>query len=295
MDTPTLVTVLTPAFNRIDYIDEAIDSVLAQRCELLELIVIDDGSSDGTYERLLERSHAGDLTLLTHPNRANCGQAAALNLGTEAAKGEFIAILDSDDYFAKDKLETQLAYLQAHPEVGMVYGNGQAVDVTGKPLFKTLPSDHTEASDPNRILLDCYIAIPGGALIRKSVLDKVGGFDEGFRASQDHDMAIRIFEACKVAYLPNIAFCYRKHEDTISQSGAERRWLTGFEILSRAAKRWPYKPETLRKRRAVLNFRMGQTYLSQGRYIAALPCLLKSALADPGRAIKVLCGHEKAR
>jgi len=290
-----LVTVLIPAFNRIDYIDEAIHSVQAQKCAALELIVIDDGSTDGTYEHLKQLASEGILTLLTHEGRANRGQAAALNVGIQAASGEYIAILDSDDYFAVTKLEQQLAFLQSNPELGMVYGNGQAVDASGAELFKTLPKNHDEEGDPNRILLDCYIALPGGALIRQSVLSQIGGFDEGFRAAQDHDMAIRIFEVCRVAYLPEVAFFYRKHGDSISQNGLERRWKIGFEILNRAAKRWPYKPETLRKRRAVLNFRLAQTYRVQGRYFPALLCLLKSALGDPVRAFKVLTGSEKIR
>lgn len=289
------VSVIIPAFNRISYIQQALESVFAQQhpsLSAIECIVVDDGSSDGTFELLQGYQQQQKIVLLTHPNRANRGQSAALNLGLAKASGDFVCILDSDDYFAPNKFADQLEYLLQHPDVGMVYGKGEAVDAEGNFLFYTLPKNHSENGDPNNILLDCYIAIPGGAMVRKVVIDQVGGFDESFRAAQDHDMAIRLFEACKVVYLPQVAFSYRKHGDSISKNGLERRWQTGFTILQRAAKRYPYRAETLRKRRAVLNYHLGRTYLSQGRYIAALPCLLKSALADPVRAIKVLAGHK---
>ncbi len=175
----------------------------------------------------------------------------------------------------------------------MVYGKGMAVDAEGKELYLTLPEDHSERGDPNDILLNCYIAIPGGALIRKSVLDQVGGFDECFRASQDHDMAVRIFETTDVAYLPEVAFYYRKHEDSISQQGLERRWMIGFEILRRASGRYAYKPATLRKRKAVLHYHMGRVRLQQARYFAAIGQLVQCVLLDPARSLRVLIGCEK--
>lgn len=288
------VSVVIPAYNRLAYIDQALESVFVQnhpRLNRIECVVVDDGSSDGTYERL-EKYHAeGKITLLSHPGRANKGQSAALNLGLENTNGDFICILDSDDYFCGDKFSTQIEYLLSNPEVGMVYGFGHAVSANGDYLFDTLPKNHQEDGDPNNILLNCYIAVPGGAMIRKEVMDQVGGFEEAFRASQDHDMAIRLFEACKVSYLAEAAFCYRKHEDAISKTGLERRWLAGFEILDRAGKRWEYRPATIRKRRAVLNYHLGKTYCLKGRYIAALICWFKCGIGDPARVVRVLTGN----
>jgi glycosyltransferase involved in cell wall biosynthesis len=288
----TKVSVLIPCFNRKAYIRQAIDSVLTQTatCEI-EIIVVDDGSSDGSYELLQSLSQEGLIKLFAHPNRENRGQSASLNKAISEARGEYICILDSDDYLAEDKIESQLAVLENDKSVGMVYGNGQAVDEHGSPLFKTLPKDHYDDGDPSRILLDCFIAIPGGALIRKSVLDKVGGFDETYRAAQDHDMAIRIYEATKVVYLPKVAFFYRKHGDSISQVALERRWRTGFVILERAGKRWPYSQTVLRKRRAVLHYRLGQVFLSEHKTLKGLAHYCCSAWYDPIRSLKVVFGR----
>lgn len=287
-----LVTVLIPAYNRKRYIVAAIDSVLAQDYEPVELIVIDDGSSDGTYELLLEQSRKARLQLLSHENHANRGQSAALNLGLRAASGDYLAILDSDDLFAPGKLSEQVDYLEQHPDVGMVYGYGHAMDASGAFLYALPGESHVERGDPNHLLLDCYMALPGGALIRRSVMQQAGEFEESFRAAQDHDMALRIMECTQVVYLRSLTFYYRKHDESISTRGLERRWQTGMEILNRAGKRYPYHPRTLRKRKAVLHFRLAQTYWTESRIWRAFPNLLLSGLLDPPRALRVLSRRE---
>jgi glycosyltransferase involved in cell wall biosynthesis len=286
---------LIPSYNRKTYISETIESVLTQIYDSVELIIVDDGSTDGSFEFLRELAEVGSIQLFSHPNRENLGQAASINLGLKHARGDYIAVLDSDDKFAADKLEVQVAYLEANPEVGMVYGQGQAIDADGNFLFKIPDDKHVEPGDPNRLLLDCYMALPGGALVRKSVLDKVGYFEESFRASQDHDMVIRLAESAPFAYLPGIVFYYRKHGDSISRKGLERRWRIGFEILKRAAARYPYKRSIIRKRRALLNFRMAQVYWNKQSYTQAVVALVKAGAGDPVRAVGVLLGREKIR
>ncbi len=96
------VSVIIPAYNRGDYIDQTIKSVLEQTYSNRELIVVDDGSTDGTYEKIID--YGEKLTLLTHAKRENRGQSAAINLGMENTTGKYIAILDSDDYSAVNKL-----------------------------------------------------------------------------------------------------------------------------------------------------------------------------------------------
>lgn len=288
------ISVIIPSYNRSIYIEEAVRSVLTQNYHPVQLIVVDDGSTDGSFKKLKDLAVAETFLLLTHPDRCNKGQSASINLGLRHVEGEYVAILDSDDMFAASKLEHQVEFLQQNPDVGMVYGQGHAIDADGNFLFEVPANGHSEPGDPNRLLLDCYMALPGGALIRKAVLDKVGFFEEGFRAGQDHDMALRIMEASKVAYLPELAFYYRKHGDSISSKGLERRWNTGMEILRRAAERYPYRKSTLRKRKAVLHFRLGQTYWRESGKLKALRHMLVAGFMDPLRAIGVILGREKA-
>lgn len=288
MELKPLVSVVIPAYNRKLYIQEAIESALGQDYESIEVIVVDDGSTDGTYELIERLAAGGAVQLYTHPGRENRGQSASLNLALQKARGEFVAVLDSDDYFANDKVSVQAQYLLSNPDVGMVYGQGHAVDANGNFLFKVPDDLHEEPGDPNNLLLDCYMALPGGALIRKSVLDEVGLFEESFRAGQDHDMALRIMEASKVAYLPRLSFFYRKHGDSISAKGLERRWKTGMEILQRGAERYPYRKRTLRKRKAVLHFRLGQTYWRNSQRMEAISQLFLAGVLDPVRAVRVI-------
>ncbi|QBM17203.1 hypothetical protein MARI_13090 [Marinobacter sp. JH2] len=291
----SLISVITPAYNRATFISEAIESVIAQTYGNIEYIVVDDGSTDGTFEILQKYETAGKLRLLTHLNRENRGQAAALNVGLEAATGDYIVILDSDDLLHPQKIQKQVEFLENNPEIGMVYGQAMAIAEDGRELYPIPPDTHVEQGDPNRLLLDCYMALPGGAMVRKSVFDRVGFFEESFRAGQDHDMVVRLAEAEPFAYLKGTVFYYRKHEGSISNRGLETRWRAGFEILRRAAARYPYNRSTIRKRRALLNYRMGQVFKSQGKVWRAVQHFMLAGLGDPRRAIAVVSGREKRK
>jgi glycosyltransferase involved in cell wall biosynthesis len=289
------VSVIIPVYNRFLYIESAIDSVFRQEYKNFELIVVDDGSVDGSFELLERLQDKFRFKLLSHSDRENKGQSASINRGIEEASGSYIAILDSDDEFWEDKLDWQVQFLECNAGFGMVYGQGHAVDAE-KHFLYTVPDEfHVEVSDPNDLLLDCHMALPGGSLIRKSVFDGVGLFEESFRAGQDHDMALRIMEVYDVAYVPRPAFYYRKHEDAISTKGLERRWVTGMEILRRASQRYPYKKLVMRKRKAVLNFRLGQTLWCESSKIRAIKHFLMAGILDPFRAFRVLKGTEPVR
>lgn len=294
-DSAATVSVVIPAFNRRQYIAEAVDSVLNQTWPHVELIVTDDGSTDGTWEILCGYADAGRLTLLHHPERANRGQSASLNLAIERANGRYLAILDSDDVYEPNKFEVLVPFLESHPEYGLVYSDGVAIDAEGKVLYPMMPADHVEENDPNRMLLDCYFLLPQNALVRREVFDRAGRFEEAFRSAQDHDMLIRLMEVTKAAYLPDRLFRYRVHDDSISGKRQHVRWTTGFEILRRAAGRYPYRPATLRKRRAVLHYRMGSVRAQQGSWLKSIGHYLAAGALDPLRAVRVLGGADDSR
>ena len=290
-----LVTVIIPAYNRVNYIEDTVRSVLVQTYDNFELIVVDDGSTDGTFEILKSFEERGDLRLMFHPGRINKGQSASINVGLKASRGEFVAILDSDDLFAPHKLKSQVDYLNTNKNIGLVYGNGIAIDGAGNYLYDIEYGGKEKSNDPDSILLDCYFLLPQNSLVRRSVYHKVGLFEEEFRAGQDHDMLIRIAEKSNIGYLPEVFFYYRRHDSSISAKGQKVRWQTGFEILRRARNRHPYKAVTLRKRAAVLNFRLGQALLKEKKILSAAPYLFKSGLLDPARALKIITGREGVR
>lgn len=291
MSTPK-VTVIIPCFNREKYVREAIDSVLNQTYPNIELLAVNDGSTDSTPKILNDYQQNSYLQLLEHSGGINKGQSASINLALKQARGQYIAILDSDDYWDLHKIEKQVQFLESNKTVGLVYGNGFAVNEQGKSLYKIYEEGHYEHSKPDRVLLDCYFLVPNNSLIRHSVLDQIGGFDENMRAAQDHDMAIRIAEVTQLGYLDIPIFYYRRHPDSISNTRADQRWKTGFVILEKARKRYPYSRKTIRRRRAVLHFRMGQCLMEKKQYIKAIRHYLVAGLLDISRALNVLTGSE---
>ena len=294
--TPGRVSILIPLFNRVKYIEETLRSALDQDYGDFEIIVVDDGSTDGGDKLVENFNDKGRLRLVRHPNNANLGQSVSLNLALSLATGEYVAILDSDDVFLPGKLRHQVSFLQAHPEVGLVYGMGLGIDANGKEIYKILSKGHRETNDPNQILLDCYFHLPVGSLVRKSLYDKVGGFDTSLRAGQDHDMLIRMAEATSFAFQPELVYAYRRHGESISTNGLERRWRNALVILQKAMARYPYRSSTLRRRRAVINFRLAQAlFTARKSWFEAAWRLAYSAMLDPGRALRVVVGKEKVR
>lgn len=284
------VSVIIPAYNREKFIRETVDSVLNQTYKNIELVVVDDGSTDDTLEILKE--YGDKIIVLQHPGRVNKGQSAAINLGLISSNGKYVAILDSDDLFALKKVQLQVEFLENNPDVGLVYGNGYGVNEKGEKIYRIYGAGHREESKPEKVLLDCYFLLPNNSMIRRNVLERVGGFDETLRSAQDHDMAIRVAEITKLAYIDEELFYYRRHGNSISAQNASLRWNNGFLILNKACKRYQYSPSVVRRRRAVLHFRLGQCLLEEKRYGCALWHFVCSGVFDPVRALRVASGRE---
>lgn len=286
-----LVSVIIPCYNSKRFVAETVESVLNQTWPNIELMVIDDGCTDGS--RGILESYGHRLILLEYPGRVNKGQSAAINLGLRHCRGEYIAILDSDDIFAPEKIEKQISYLLDNPEIGLVYSNGYAINENGNILYEFYGNDHEEFSDANRVLKDCYFLLPNNSLVRRKPIELAGYFDENLRAAQDHDMAIRIAEITKLGYLSEHLFYYRRHKDSISHRNAKRRWKNGYKILRKAYKRYDYPIKTILGRLAVLNFRLGQCFFEEKRYIRAVLLFVAAGVCDPIRSMRVLLGREK--
>lgn len=283
-----LVSVLIPVFNRVDFIEKTLASVYSQTYTDIEIVVVDDGSTDGSYEILERHNQQNKIKLFVHNGHANKGQSASLNLALFHASGEFVAILDSDDIFMPDKLTAQVDYLNKNKEIGLVYGQGEAIDADDKHLYYIDAKFDKDPNDPNEILLDCYFLLPQNSLVRHKCYEKAGKFNEQYRAAQDHDMLIRIAEITNIGAIPDRVFQYRRHENSISQKGLYKRWKTGFVILRNARKRYNYKLSTILGRKAVLHFRMFQVYMSKNSksLYKAISHLLLAFIYHPSRGIK---------
>ena len=185
---PALVSVIIPSFNRLHTLKRAIDSVLAQIYKPIEIIIVDDGSSDGTSEWVAQ------LTVpaipIRHIMQNNHGVSHARNRGIEIAMGQWIALLDSDDYWHKDKLSKQMQILTTHSSDRLCHcdelwvRNGKRINQKHK--HRKHGGDIFEQS-----LSLCAIS-PSAAVIRKDVFAQHGMFDEQLPACEDYDMWLRI-------------------------------------------------------------------------------------------------------
>lgn len=283
------VSVVIPLYNRSNFIAQTVQSVLAQEYANIELIIVDDGSTDDSREVL--QQFAGKIKLLEHPGRVNKGQSAAINLGIKSSEGKYVAILDSDDLFAPEKIALQVRFLEQNPGAGVVYANGKAIGEKGELLFHIYDDNHCAPDGPEPVLLSSWFNVPSNSLVKRDVFEQVGPFDESMRSAQDHDMAVRLAEVTQIEYLPEVLWSYRRHAASQSGLHAARRWRIGFRILEKARQRYPYPSIVIRKRRAVLHFRLGQCLLEEKKFGLALWHFCHAGVYDPLRSWHILTGH----
>ncbi len=219
------VSVIIPCYNRAHVIREAIDSVLAQTYRDYEIVVVDDASTDDSREVV---AAYGDRVRLV-ARAANGGIAAARNDGILHSRGELVAFLDSDDLWEPRRLETAVAFLDAHPGYGAVYGDMRCVWPEGGPS-----TDHCVADmgggrsgwifeDLLRHALISTLTIT----IRREVLDRVGLFDESLPPAEDQDLWWRIAREAPIGFVPETVATARFYSDGLSRSGtrASRNWV----------------------------------------------------------------------
>ena len=199
------VSVVIPTYNRAEYISAAIQSVLDQTYTDYEIIVIDDGSTDDTQNVVVRFSDQ-----VRYIRQENAGSSAARNRGIQAARGELIAFLDSDDVFLPTKLQKQVAFMQAYPEVGLLHTQYVDVDAEGNILF-TYPVDHVQGDIYRQLLPACPI-LTSTVMMPKKVFETVGEFDVALPMAQDIDMWIRVAKTYPVGAIPETLTHYLKHQ-----------------------------------------------------------------------------------
>jgi glycosyltransferase involved in cell wall biosynthesis len=188
-------SVIIPTFNRRAMVREAIASVLAQRCASFELIVIDDGSTDGTGEDL-QRLDADSVRVT---RTSNGGPAAARNRGIALARGRFIAFLDSDDLWAPDKLARQAAFMRDNPHVA-ISQTGEVWIRNGRRINPARRHQKRGGDIFADSLRTCLIS-PSAVILKRELFDEIGGFDETMAACEDYDLWLRILVRHEVGLL----------------------------------------------------------------------------------------------
>ena len=236
---PGLVTVIINFLNAERFIQEAIDSVLAQTYQHWELLLVDDGSTDESSRiaHANTQRHPRDIRYLEHVDHANRGTSASRNLGIREATGEYIAFLDADDVWLPEKLERQVAMLESHPDVAMVYGLSQWwFSWTGHSEDRDRDYVHELGMPANAIITppslvsafffrqDAAIPGPSSILIRRSAALRVGGFEEEFTfAYDDQAFYAKLALSTRIIASDNCLDRYRQHAHFAAAAEALRQ------------------------------------------------------------------------
>jgi len=205
-----LISVIIPSYNRKNIVIEAIKSALEQESKTFEVIVVDDGSTDGTEDYL--KSLNLPIILL---RKENGGVSSARNAGIKIAQGEYVAFLDSDDLWLPGILENQLAYLQSHPEIPLVYTD-QYIEVDGKNLEKTrFNREVVSEEQKTKFNLPGFVQhMPihiSSVMIRESIFEEIGYFNEDLKIHEDTELWNRISEKYNFGYIEK-PLAVRKNE-----------------------------------------------------------------------------------
>lgn len=257
-----LVSVVIPVFNGASFVTEAVASVRTQTVKDVEIIVVDDGSTDGTQAVLTNLQQTAGITWFQQDHG---GPARSRNRGIEAAQGKYVALLDCDDIWLPEKLEAQMEIMRRQPEVGVVHTDFEIVDANGIVLQR-ISAQHSE--EPLvQAFAGGHIALPSTILIDRRVLAKVGALNPDLYGSEDSDLAIRLYAATKFecvdrvlvrklerGHIRELAFDEAAHWE--KKLASRERFLSGLERMAPLS----------REQRAALDREWANYFLWQGHF-----------------------------
>lgn len=249
------VSVIIPTYNCARYLGQAIESVMNQTYRDVEIIVVDDGSTDETSQ--IMDKYGANVHYIRQDNR---GMSAARNRAIDSSSGELIALLDADDWWEPTKLEEQVSTLAQDPDVCLVYSDLKVVHDDGSITPSFLSSRPMAASGYifDQLLENCFI-LPSTVLLWRTCLDQVGMFDETMRSHEDIDLWLRMCQRWKVALIPK-SLTYRRQGSTNVSANANLRAEYGLKLCLKALS----LPNINEKQRRIIIRQLGKAYFSQG-------------------------------
>jgi glycosyltransferase involved in cell wall biosynthesis len=238
------VSVILPTYNAAEdggrYLREALDSVASQTRSDLELIVVDDGSTDETVDLVQDYFSKHPHLRAQLLQKGNGGQSSARNHGARAASAEWLGFIDQDDRWHADRLATVAPYMDTGAD--LVYTDADTIDEDGVVVHTRIhESRHAGGGHPKQKLSevlyrDVYV-MPGVTLVRRSFFLSLGGFDETLSGYEDDDLFVRAFHAGRVAYVPEATLQWRIHGQ--SSSHTRRMVVSGLRYWRKLSERYP--------------------------------------------------------
>ncbi|HET9221560.1 MAG TPA: glycosyltransferase family 2 protein [Roseiflexaceae bacterium] len=255
------VTVLMPVHNSSAYLPEAIESVLAQTFGDFELLIIDDGSTDGTWQILTQYARR-DARIRLARNQTNVGLTRCLNAGLAQAQGEYIARMDGDDVSLPERLARQVAFMEQHPRVGIC---GAWVRTTGA-RGQGMERYPTEDADIRCQLLFKNVLAHPAAIMRRSLFTQIGlAYDPAYRYAQDYDLWVRAAEHVALANIAQILLHYRTHPQQAGQREREAQDHAAGQVRQFQLRRLDVQPTAAESATheavSMLRFQPGQAFI----------------------------------
>lgn len=270
-----LISIVTPSYQQAAYLEAAMLSVLRQDYPRIQYIVIDGGSTDGSLEIIQRYSGQIDYWI----SEPDSGQAAAINKGLAAAKGEIVAWLNSDDLLMAGTVQAAVERLLRSPELSLVYGDGVVIDGADRVL------DFHSYRQLGLLELLCFqVILQPTVFMRRSALEAVGGLREQFQLILDHDLWVRLAAQGELAHVPQTWAAERSYPQAKTMAAAaefadEARSLVDWAMQAKATR------ETAAAHRARIEASLatfaGKRLIDSGRYRDALGQFIRGLGTDP--------------
>ena len=226
------VSVIIPVYNGEKYIAQAIESALSQAYNNIEIIVINDGSTDNSYDKIMPY-----LPSVKYIYQENKGVAAARNSGIKNSTGELIGFLDADDLWLPEKLEFQVNYLLKHQDIALVHSNQKSIYEDGVQTIAEPPPTKAMGMCFKELFLRNQIS-GGSVLLRKKCLDQIGLFDERMFFGEDYELWLRMSRFFLIGYIDRVLYLYRQHSSNMSTNW-ERALLGKTQVIETILKKFP--------------------------------------------------------
>ena len=274
-----LVSAVIATYNRAEFLCDAIDSVLSQSYDNIEIQVVDDGSEDGTSE--IVQDLYGCDSRIHYFYQSNQGQATARNVGIQNSRGTFIGFLDSDNRWLPDRIQRQVSCLVDNPEIGVVYGDVITIDEKGAEISRdnmTRCSGHITEE-----LLKHNCVSFNTSLVRTTCLRSCGGLNPSIRAADDYDLWLRLSAITQFQYIAEFFAEYRVMDNQISSDKSKRFESTKL-IVEQFLESHPniVDPIAIARARSHFYTRRGRYFASDGNKLRALSDYWQALRFHPG-------------